>query len=59
MFKLKHKVKFVQSPIYIKAGLQWLESVVSLELPAPLPDATEPTGSAGPGDAAAVGEAVE
>ena len=46
-------------PLYIKAGLQWLESVVSLELPAPLPDATEPAGSAGPGDAAAVGEAVE
>lgn len=46
-------------PLYIKAGLQWLESVVSLEPPVPLPEATDPAGSAEPDDAAAVGEAVE
>jgi predicted ATP-dependent endonuclease of OLD family len=29
-------------PLYIKEGLQWLDSVVSLELPAPLAEAPEP-----------------
>lgn len=33
-------------PLYIKEGLQWLDSVVSLELPAPLPEATEPAAAA-------------
>ena len=46
-------------PLYIKEGLHWLDSVVSLELPAPLPEATEPAAAAVAGDAAAVGEAAE
>ena len=46
-------------PLYIKAGLQWLESVVSLELPASLPETTKPAASAVLGNAAAVGEAEE
>lgn len=33
-------------PFYIKDGLHWLESVVSLELPAPLPEAAEPAAAA-------------
>ena len=41
-------------PLYIKEGLRWLESVVSLELPAPLPEAIEPGAIAAAGDAAAV-----
>ncbi len=46
-------------PLYIKTGLHWLESVVSLELSAPLPEATEPAASAVPCDAAAIVEAAE
>jgi hypothetical protein len=46
-------------PLYIKAGLHWLESVVSLELPAPPPEVTEPAASAIPGDAAAIREAAK
>jgi predicted ATP-dependent endonuclease of OLD family len=46
-------------PLYIKAGLRWLESVVSIELPVPLPEATESAASATPGDAVAVGEVAE
>ena len=33
-------------PLYIKDGLHWLESVVSLELPTPLPEVTEPAAAA-------------
>ena len=33
-------------PLYIKEGLQWLESVVSLELPARLAEAPEPAATA-------------
>lgn len=33
-------------PLYIKEGLRWLDSEVSLELPFPLPAATEPTATA-------------
>lgn len=44
-------------PLYIKAGLQWLESVVSLELPSPPPEASQSVASAIPNDAAAVEEA--
>jgi predicted ATP-dependent endonuclease of OLD family len=40
-------------PRYIKDGLHWLDSVVSLELPAPLPEATEPAAAAAAGDATA------
>lgn len=46
-------------PLYIKDGLRWLDSVVSLELPAPLPAATEPAASVAAGDAAAASEAAE
>lgn len=46
-------------PLYIKAGLHWLESVVSLELPAPPPEVTAPAASAIPGDAATIGEAAK
>lgn len=46
-------------PLYIKDGLHWLESVVSLELPAPLPEAAAPATAGVPGNAAAVGEAAE
>jgi len=40
-------------PLYIKEGLRWLESAVSLELPAPLPEAKEPAAIAAARDAAA------
>ncbi|MFM0325485.1 ATP-dependent nuclease [Caballeronia glebae] len=33
-------------PLYIKQGLHWLSSVVSLEIPAPLPETTEPAAAA-------------
>lgn len=33
-------------PLYISQGLQWLSSVVSLEIPAPLPETTEPAAAA-------------
>lgn len=33
-------------PLYIKEGLHWLESVVSLELPVPLQEVTEPAAAA-------------
>lgn len=46
-------------PLYIREGLHWLDSVVSLELPAPLPEATEPAAAAAAGDAAAAVEAAE
>ena len=36
-------------PLYIKEGLQWLDSMVSLELPAPLPEAIEPAATAAAG----------
>jgi predicted ATP-dependent endonuclease of OLD family len=39
-------------PLYIKEGLRWLDSVVSLELPAPLPEATEPAAAAAGAEAA-------
>ena len=39
-------------PLYIKEGLQWLDSVVSLELPVPLPEATEPAAAAAVAEAA-------
>ncbi|PIV89073.1 MAG: ATP-dependent endonuclease [Hydrogenophilales bacterium CG17_big_fil_post_rev_8_21_14_2_50_63_12] len=39
-------------PLYIKDGLHWLDSVVSLELPAPLPEATEPAAAAAAAEAA-------
>jgi predicted ATP-dependent endonuclease of OLD family len=39
-------------PLYIKEGLQWLDSVVSLELPAPLPVAIEPAAAAAVAEAA-------
>ncbi len=39
-------------PLYIKEGLHWLNDVISLELPAPLPDATEPAAAAAAGDLA-------
>ncbi|MET4631802.1 putative ATP-dependent endonuclease of OLD family [Bradyrhizobium sp. I1.8.5] len=44
-------------PLYIKEGLRWLDSVVSLELPVPLPETTEPAAAAAAGDAMAVPEA--
>lgn len=40
-------------PLYIKEGLRWLESVVSLDLPTPLPEANELGPVAAAGDAAA------
>ncbi|MHB8770938.1 MAG: ATP-dependent nuclease [Syntrophales bacterium] len=46
-------------PLYIKAGLHWLESMVSLELPAPPPETTKPAASAVLGNAAPVEEAEE
>ena len=39
-------------PLYIKDGLRWLDSVVSLELPVPLPEATEPAASVAAGSEA-------
>ncbi|MBN3768913.1 AAA family ATPase [Burkholderia sp. Se-20378] len=33
-------------PLYIRQGLHWLSSVVSLEIPAPLPETTEPAAAA-------------
>ena len=33
-------------PLYIKEGLLWLSSVVTLEIPAPLPETTEPAAAA-------------
>jgi hypothetical protein len=39
-------------PRYIKEGLQWLDSAVSLELHAPLPEATEPAAAAAVAEAA-------
>jgi len=46
-------------PLYIKVGLRWLESVVSLELPALLPESIEPGAIATGGDAAAVAAAAQ
>jgi len=40
-------------PLYIKEGLQWLASVVSLEQPAPLPEVIEPAAAVAAGDAEA------
>lgn len=39
-------------PLYIKEGLRWLDSVVSLELPPPLPEVTEPAAAAAAAEAA-------
>jgi hypothetical protein len=46
-------------PLYIKEGLQWLDSVVNLELPVPLPGVTEPLAAAEAGDMEAAIEAAE
>jgi predicted ATP-dependent endonuclease of OLD family len=46
-------------PPYIKEGLRWLDSVVSLELPVPLPDTTEPAAAAAASDAIPIPEAAE
>ncbi len=46
-------------PLYIKEGLCWLASVVSLELPVPQPETTEPVTAAATCDAALVSEAAE
>lgn len=46
------------TPLYIKEGLCWLASVVSLELPTPLPEATEPAAAAAALDTAVAQEAV-
>lgn len=45
-------------PRYIKEGLHWLESMVSLELPAPLPEVTESV-AATVSDAVATAEAAQ
>ncbi len=42
-------------PRYIKEGLRWLDSDVSLELPAPLPEAAEPAAAAAAGAVVPVG----
>ena len=44
-------------PLYIKQGLQWLDSEVSLEIPAPLPDAAVPAVVAVAGAVVPVGPA--
>jgi predicted ATP-dependent endonuclease of OLD family len=46
-------------PLYIKEGLLWLNSEVSLELPASLPEAPEPTAAAGEVADGGHGEAAE
>lgn len=46
-------------PLYIKDGLHWLDSMVSLELPALLPEATAPAAAAAAGDVAATAKAAE
>ena len=43
-------------PLYIKDGLHWLDTVVSLELPTPLSEATEPLVVSATGDAAAAAQ---
>ena len=46
-------------PFYIKEGLHWLASMVSLDPPAPLPEVPEPPAGVAADEAAAVGEAVQ
>lgn len=46
-------------PLYIKEGLLWLESVIRIELPASLPEATEPAAAIVAGRAAAAEEMVQ
>lgn len=46
-------------PLYIKDGLRWLDSEISLELPVLLPEATAPAAAALAGDPAAAAGAEE
>jgi predicted ATP-dependent endonuclease of OLD family len=46
-------------PLYIKEGLRWLDSEVSLELPTPLPSVTAPASTTVPVDPEELGETAE
>lgn len=46
-------------PLYIKEGLRWLASIISLDQPAPPPEATASEASAVAGEAAVIEEAAE
>ncbi|MFM0561702.1 ATP-dependent nuclease [Paraburkholderia sediminicola] len=46
-------------PLYIKSGLHWLASAVSIELPVALPEVSEPAAAAAAADVPVVPEAAE